>query len=118
MRTGVSGIVFILYRTWLVYFSSICFFRDVQNIWPVVVNAWMYLTPLFYTIDILPKPLASLVAKVNPMYMYITIFRDTIVYGHYPWDVLVWRGLVVAILMLLIGIWSFSRAEDKFILHI
>lgn len=94
------------------------FFRDVQNIWPVVVNAWMYLTPLFYTIDVLPKPLASLVGKLNPMYMYITIFRDTIVYGHYPWSALVWRGLIVAILMLLVGMWSFSRAEDKFILHI
>lgn len=94
------------------------FFRDIQNIWPVVVNAWMYLTPLFYTVEVLPKPLASLIAKVNPMYMYITIFRDTIVYGHYPWDVLAWRGLAVALIMLWIGMWSFSRAESKFILHI
>ena len=94
------------------------FFRDVQNIWPVIVNAWMYLTPLFYTIDILPKPLASIIAKINPMYIYIAMFRDTMVYGHYPWSVLVWRGLIIGILMLVIGMWSFSHAEDKFILYI
>uniref|UniRef100_UPI0036F2A171 ABC transporter permease n=1 Tax=Enterocloster asparagiformis TaxID=333367 RepID=UPI0036F2A171 len=94
------------------------FFRDVQNIWPVVVNAWMYLTPLFYTIDILPKPLASIITKINPMYIYIAMFRDSVVYGHYPWSALIWRGLIVALLMLVIGMWSFSRAESKFILHI
>ena len=94
------------------------FFRDIQTIWPVITNAWLYLTPLFYTIDILPKPLASLISKFNPMYIYITMFRDSVVYGHYPWDALVIRGLIVAVLMLVIGLWSFARAENKFILHI
>lgn len=94
------------------------FFRDVQNIWPVVVNAWMYLTPLFYTIDILPESLANVIVKINPMYIYITMFRDSIVYGHYPWIALVYRGMIIALAMFLIGMWSFSRSENKFILYI
>lgn len=94
------------------------FFRDVQNIWPVIVNGWMYLTPLFYSVEILPEQVARIIYRFNPMYMYITAFRDAVVYGNYPWSNLLWRGLLVAILMLLIGAYSFRRSENKFILYI
>lgn len=94
------------------------FFRDVQNIWPVVTNAWMYLTPLFYSVDILPPNIAEMITRFNPMYMYVTAFRDTVVYGQFPLNVLLWKGLLAAILMLLIGLYSFKHAENKFILHI
>ena len=94
------------------------FFRDVQNIWPVIVNGWMYLTPLFYSIEILPDKIARIIYQFNPMYMYITTFREAVVYGDYPQGNLLWRGLVVAILMLLIGFYSFKRSENKFILYI
>lgn len=94
------------------------FFRDIQNIWPVITNAWLYLTPLFYTIDILPSPLASVIAKINPMYIYITMFRDSVIYGHYPWKALVYRGFIIAVAMFALGFWSFKRSENKFILHI
>lgn len=94
------------------------FFRDVGNIWSVVTLAWMYLTPIFYSLDDLSPVLRYWIPKVNPMYIYITQFRDFILSGGWTWTVLIWRGLIVSLLMLAIGLWTFARNKDKFILYI
>lgn len=94
------------------------FFRDVQNIWPVITNAWMYLTPLFYSIEILPQSLALAIKKFNPMYTYIAMFRDAIIYETLPSPGYVLRGFIIALVALILGIWSFQHSENKFILHI
>ena len=94
------------------------FFRDVQYIWNPIVLAWMYLTPIIYPLDALPGKLAWLVSKLNPLYYYLESFRDTVMYAQPPEWLLVWRGALIAVLMLIIGLWSFARTKDKFILHI
>lgn len=94
------------------------FFRDMQNIWPVVTNAWLYLTPLFYSIDVLPAKLGNAIMIFNPMYIYITMFRNAVVYHAVPSLKMVVDGLLIAIAALIIGMWTFKRAENKFILHI
>lgn len=94
------------------------FFRDIQYIWNVVMTAWMYLTPIFYSIDILPDWLQWAIPRFNPMYFYITVFRDVVVYGTFPWWNNVLYGAICAVLMLALGCWSFIRKKDKFILYI
>lgn len=94
------------------------FFRDIQYIWGVITMAWMYVTPLFYAIDALPEKLQWGIERFNPMYYYITQMRDLLVYGQMPSQTLIWRGMLIAILFLLLGIWSFLRNKDKFILYI
>lgn len=98
--------------------QSSVFFRDMQNIWPVITNAWLYLTPLFYSIDVLPSMLGKAIKLFNPMYIYITMFRDAIIYHTAPSLQMIGAGFVIAIVALLIGMWTFKRAENKFILHI
>lgn len=94
------------------------FFRDIQYIWGVVCTAWMYLTPLFYPVDALPAALGWLVVRFNPMYYYITIFRDLTMYDTVGWLPNMSRGMLIAVLMLLIGTGSFLKNKDKFILYI
>lgn len=94
------------------------FFRDIGNIWSVVTLAWMYATPIFYDIDSLSPLLRYWIPKINPMYIYITQMRDFILTGWWTWDALIWRGALVAILMLVIGLWTFTKTKDRFILHI
>lgn len=94
------------------------FFRDIGNIWGVVTLAWMYMTPIFYSIDNLSPALQYWIPKLNPMYIFITQFRDFVLTGGWTWTVLIWRGFFVSLLMLAIGLWSFTRAKDKFILYI
>ena len=94
------------------------FFRDIQYIWSVITMAWMYLTPLFYAIDFLPEKLRWLIVRFNPMYYYITQLRDLLVYGQMPWLSLIWRGMLIAVIFLVVGTWSFLRNKDRFILYI
>lgn len=94
------------------------FFRDTQFIYNAVTTAWMYLTPIFYPIESLSKALTWVVKHCNPMYFYVGQFRDLVYYGRMPGHMIVFAGCGAALAMLAVGIWSFARSEDKFILYI
>ena len=94
------------------------FFRDVEYIYNAVITAWMYLTPIFYPLEMLPENVLWVVKHLNPMYFYVGQFRDLVYLGQMPGPVIQIAGWVAAIGMLLIGAWSFRRAEDRFILYI
>ena len=94
------------------------FFRDIQYIYHAVTTAWMYLTPIFYPLERLPESIRFLVKAFNPMYYYISQFRDVVIYGQMPGPRIFWGGWLMAILMLLLGVWVFQRSKDKFILYI
>ena len=94
------------------------FFRDIQYIYKAVVTAWMYLTPIFYPIESLPEIIRFIIMRFNPLYYYVTQFRDVTYTGQLPSAQLFWGGWIMAILMLLFGIWTFQKNKDKFILYI
>lgn len=94
------------------------FFRDIQHIYSAVLTAWLYLTPIMYPIEVLPDYLRFLVKGFNPLYYYVAQFRDLIYYGRFPGPRIFWGGWLIAFLMLAIGVWSFQRTKDKFILYI
>lgn len=94
------------------------FFRDIQYIYNAVTTAWMYLTPVFYPIDALPEALQWGIKHFNPMYFYVGQFRDLVWQGRMPGWGIIGAGCLAAVLALVLGIWSFSRSQDKFILYI
>lgn len=94
------------------------FFRDVQHIYGALITVWMYVTPIFYPLEMLPTWLIWCVKHWNPMYFYIGQFRDLVYAGRMPEVSLVLSGVATAVGVLLIGVWTFSRSEDKFILYI
>ncbi len=94
------------------------FFRDIQYIYSAIITAWMYLTPIFYPIDKLPYTLMWIIKHFNPIYAYITQFRQIVLYGVFPDPRLIIYGFAMALLMMLLGTWSFLRSQDRFILYI
>jgi len=94
------------------------FFRDLIYIWSILSTAWLYLSAIFYPVSILPDWLYNAVTKYNPMYFYITMFRNfTIGTAGMGSLELAIRGAVAAVLMLILGLVTFSRAKKKFILY-
>lgn len=94
------------------------FFRDIEYIYSVVITAWMYLTPIFYSIEILPQWLIPFVKYCNPMYSYILQFRCILLEGQMaPWQITC-LGILFAVVALMIGIWTFLKMKDHFILYI
>lgn len=94
------------------------FFRDISNIWNVVTLAWMYLTPIFYSLESTSPMMRRLIPQLNPMYLYVTQMRAFVMSRAWPAPVLIGRGALIAVLMLALGLLVFTRTKDKFILHI
>jgi len=94
------------------------FFRDLVYIWQVFSTAWLYLSCIFYPASILPDWLFKIVTRYNPMYFYITLFRNFTLEGPNVGSLaLAIRGAVAAVLMLFVGLISFSYSKNKFILY-
>ena len=93
------------------------FFRDIIHLWGVVLTAWTYATPLFYPVSILPSWMQTIM-NFNPMYHYVTYFRNIALYGATPTLEENLICLVMAIVPLAIGFIIFKKSESKFILHV
>ena len=93
------------------------FFRDIIYLWGVVLIAWTYATPLFYPFEAL-EPWMQQVLQYNPMYHYVTYFRQIALYGTTPSLVenLICLGMALAVLIF--GYLVFRANERKFILHV
>jgi lipopolysaccharide transport system permease protein len=95
------------------------FFRDVIYIWSVITTAWLYLSAIFYPVNVLPDKIYFLVTQFNPLYFYIAMFRNFTFGGPNMGSLdLAIRGAVAAGLMLILGLVSFSYNKKKFILYI
>ena len=93
------------------------YFRDMQFLYGVVITLWMYLTPLFYPVDIIPENLFK-IYQLNPMYQYVTFFRTLVLNAACP----TWQQFLFcfgyAIGFLLIGTLVFKLMKKKFILYV
>lgn len=94
------------------------FFRDINYIYSVLTTAWLYLTPIFYPFENLSASLQWLIMHLNPMYLYIHMFRSICLYGAMVDMKFFFRGGVEALIMLIIGIWIFIKKQNEFILYI
>ena len=78
----------------------------------------IFLSAIFYPMDALPENLTWIIKHFNPMYFYIGQLRDLVYYGRMPGHLIILAGCVTAILALVVGMLSFLRSKDKFILYI
>ena len=93
------------------------FFRDVMHLWSVVLTAWTYATPLFYPIDILPDWMLPIM-ECNPMYHYVTFFREIALWGTTPSGEQILLCTFFAVATLVVGILVFRAKQSKFILYV
>lgn len=94
------------------------FFRDIQYIYKAVTTAWMYLSAIFYPLSSLPDKLQHFIRTFNPLYYYIDQFRDFVYDGQMADPRVFIMGWVIAFVTLAIGIITFKRSQDRFILYI
>lgn len=93
------------------------YFRDIVHLYGVVTLAWMYLTPIFYPVSALP-PEVAVIVKANPMYYFITFFREIVLYGHIP-EIGIWVWCAVSgVVSLLLGLMIFRKMQKNFILYV
>lgn len=101
----------------LVLSSLAIFFRDIEHIYGVFITAWMYSTPIIYPMNIMPDKYMFLLYS-NPLFYFLTHFRESLIYGHVPPIELNIQCASYAFITLLIGLYLFKKRQDKFILYI
>lgn len=97
--------------------SIMVFFHDTQFLYTIILQIWMYLTPLFYPEEILPAFVLRL-EQLNPMYHFVKFFRVIILQGVVP-DAKVWFFCgFFAVVSLAVGAIVFNKNQNKFILYL
>lgn len=99
------------------------FFRDMFYIWGVLIMAWMYLSPVMYSMQQVTEshqwftPYFVAAMKFNPFYHFLN-FVHTIIFNGTPTPGQFLYCAVFALAALVIGILFFRKMQDKFILYI
>jgi len=95
--------------------SMSVFFRDLTHLYTVLLTLWMFMTPIFYPIEIIPEWLLPYYG-LNPLLHFLNIFRamamDGTVLG--LWDHMVSIGNALAAFCF--GAYVFMRQQDRYIL--
>jgi ABC-type polysaccharide/polyol phosphate export permease len=96
----------------LVFSVIAVYFRDLQHIIGVLMQALVFLSPVYYK----PETLASRVQafiQLNPLTEYILLFRAPVYSATYPPASAYGWGALYAVLSMAFGLWFFSRHEHR-----
>jgi ABC-type polysaccharide/polyol phosphate export permease len=133
-RVGLTGsllvlpvviVAQVLFTLGLVFFLATAnvFYRDTQHIMQVVMQAWFFLTPVFYPIDIIPQSANVLgiainlqlwVRRLNPMASLVASYRDILFRGAVPGLDFLLRTVVTCAAIFVVGYLVFCRYSHVF----
>lgn len=89
------------------------FARDIRLAVPILMQLWLFLTPVMYPLSIVSHSLRPYFLA-NPMTGVIENFRNILVYGKpLDWSLLT-PSVVAALALLIVGTWYFGAVEDRF----
>lgn len=89
------------------------YFRDLEYILGIISMAWMYLTPIVYSLDIVPKRFLPLF-YFNPMTPIVTAYRDILYFRKIPQLDTLAQALILGLFVLIIGWYIFSKLKKRF----
>jgi ABC-2 type transport system permease protein len=102
----------------LIVSTFVAFFPDVAEMYPILLTAWMYLTPIIYPEDLLKNVLGGWILRLNPLFPVVKVFRLVIYDGQVPtlaqWGV----AAGIALGTLLIGWIFFTQRSKSFAYHV
>lgn len=89
------------------------YLRDLEHVLVILTMAWQFLTPVMYSIDMVPEELRS-IFNVNPMTPIIVAYRDILYYKRLPEIGNLLHGFVLSTILLVIGWLVFGRLKKHF----
>lgn len=90
------------------------FFRDVGQLFGVVLQFWFWLTPIVYPANILPEGIQALL-KYNPMAPIISAYQNIMVYGQIPAWTSLWPAAVLGLLLCVWGLRLFQKYSGEMV---
>lgn len=90
------------------------YFRDLEHILGIVIMGWFYLTPIVYTIDMVPEKYLGLF-YLNPMTNIIGAYRDILYYNKMPGFGNLGVILTWSIGFIVVGYIIFQKLQKNFV---
>jgi ABC-2 type transport system permease protein len=109
--------LFFVWGLGLVLSALTVFFRDLGNLLGVLLMVWFWITPIFYSLDMIPLSFRW-ICNLNPLTPYIVYYREVIFRGNIPGPSIFIGIFLWGILSVIGGLTSFSQLEPKFLKHI
>jgi lipopolysaccharide transport system permease protein len=88
-------------------------YRDVQYIIPFLVQLWMFVSPVIYSISNIPDGPLRVIYSLNPMTGVIGGFRWALLGQEFPGGYL-WISVAAVVVLLVGGLFYFKRMERAF----
>lgn len=93
------------------------FFRDIQYVLGIILQALFFLSPILYKSSALAGKVAWII-KINPLSVYIDLFRSPIDQGVLPSVSTVLLAAFIAFLSLCLGLVVFIKQEKKIVFRL
>ncbi len=91
--------------------SLYVYFVDIENIWAFLSRILWFATPIFYSTE--PGTRLYTVGLLNPLFYFLTVARDVVVYGQTPETWLIAGGVGYTLITLLIGTILFKKLDKR-----
>jgi ABC-type polysaccharide/polyol phosphate export permease len=93
------------------------FFADVLDMYQIALIAWMYLTPIFYPVEIMAPKLRWII-YINPLYYIVECFREPIYLNKFPSLQTIFFASLSAGIAMVVGSWIFARKSTEFTYYV
>ena len=90
------------------------YWRDTFHLMGVALTVWMFTTPIFYSADMVSEKGYGWLLLVNPMHWLIDLYREVVLYGHWPNFFMMGQLFVVSCIVLALGATFFNRQRHRF----
>lgn len=101
----------------LVMTVSTVYFRDLQHVVGIIMQALLFLTPVLYKPESLQGKVALLIT-LNPLTKFVELFRMPIYLGVFPEASMVLKAGFLSLLSLAVGLWFFRRHEHRVVFRL
>lgn len=101
----------------LILSALFVFFRDIQYLWSIFTMLLMYMSAIFYTLDAFSEEVRW-AFNLNPLYVYISYFRQVVIDGRLPTLAHHGLALLYAAFFFLLGAFLYKRYNHKFLYYV
>ncbi len=98
----------------LLFSALTVYFRDLEYILNIITMAWMYMTPILYSLEQIPEAIRSWLF-LNPMTAVIVAYRDILYYQQAPDMKTLLYAIVWGVVTLVVGWIAFQKLQKNFV---
>jgi lipopolysaccharide transport system permease protein len=103
----------IIYALSLALASLYVYYRDLNQVWGVLLQAGFFLVPIVYPVSVIPEQYLQ-IYLLNPITVIMEMFRDILIYGTLPPATYVAYAAITGVILFAAGQLLFNKLERRF----